>query len=188
MKHVILKATVLSFAVSAAHAADFEMGLGSGTDTNGTLSIGFTGLMSDKLRWRLGSEFWNTKFNRIATPFAAADDIAAGEGNGPYIWSGSQFNKELYATLAPEWQLGKYVVSVEGGLTFYKPIRHQDIAVGTSGENASWNPTVSPIIGFSVGYGKTSIVFQIQQHVTVGDNEGGFFPQIVSGFSIRERF
>jgi hypothetical protein len=156
---------------------------------NMAYSLGLTGLVKPGLRWRAGFASLGTpSYNRLATPVAEADDIAAGEGAGPYYWTASQQQYELYATVSPEWHFGSYVLSVEGGLSLYKPPRHQDISVGSTGENASWNPTVSPIIAASVGYGKTSLVFQIQQHVTVGDNDGGFFPQKIITISLRQRF
>jgi len=174
----------------AGFPAQFEASFGKSTNTtNMAYSLGLTGMVSDNLRWRAGFASLGTPaYNRLATPFAAADDIDAGEGAGPYYWTASQQQQELYATVAPEWKVGSFTISVEGGLTFYKPTRHQDISVGANGENSSWSPTVSPIIGASIGYGKTSLVFQIQQHVTVGDNDGGFFPQEVSTVSLRHIF
>ncbi len=188
MKTAIL---VLLLRVStSSFAADFEASIGQSSGMNNhAYSFGLTGLVRDNLRWRAGfASLGAPSYNRLATPFAAADDIAAGEGAGPYYWTASQQQYELYAMVAPEWHFGSYVLSVEGGLSFYKPTRHQDISVGSTGENASWSPTASPIIGASIEYGKTSLVFQIQQHVTVGDNDGGFFPQKVSTLSIRQRF
>jgi hypothetical protein len=181
---------VLLFGMIPAHAEDFEASIGTTSGNNGaSYSIGITGLVTDNLRWRAGYASLGTpSYNRLASPDAAADDIAAGEGAGPYYWTASQVDQELYATIAPEYHSGNWTFSVECGLTFYRPTRHQDIAYGSIGDGAKYSPTISPIIGASVDYGKTSLVFQIQQHVTVGDNEGGFFPQKVSTISIRKRF
>ncbi len=178
------------FSISSFAAVDFEASIGRSSGTNNkAYSLGLTGLVNDHLRWRAGYASLGTpSYDTLASPSAAADDIAAGEGPGPYYWTASKQDQELYATLAPEFHSGKWIFSVEGGLSFYKPIRHQDISVGATGENASWSPTIGPILGASIGYGKTSFVFSVQQMQVVGDNDNNFFKTRISTISLRQRF
>lgn len=176
--------------VPRAHAADMELSFGQTSGTNGaSYSLGMTGLVRDGLRWRVGyANLGTPSYNRAATPLAAQDDIAAGEGAGPYTWTGTKADQELYATVAPEWRFGSYVLSVEGGLGIYQPQWHQDLNAVTSGDPHTSRINFTPIVAVSVGYGKTSLVLQTQRYSTYGDNDNGLFPQTVTTILIRQRF
>ena len=175
---------------SAADPLAFEASIGRSSGmTNGAYSLGITGLVTDTLRWRAGYASLGTPaYNTLATPSDSSDDIAYGEGPGPYYWTASRVDQELFATLAPEIHRGNWIFSAEGGLSFYRPQRHQDVSIGATPENDSWSPTVGPIIGASIGYGNTSLVLLMQQIQVIGDNDNGLFKTRISTLSIRNRF
>lgn len=181
---------LLLLLASTAHAADFEASLGKSANTvNMAYSLGITGLLSDNLRWRAGyANLGKQQFERAAVPSAAADDIAAGEGPGPYTWTAAQNETELYATLAPEMHRGNWIFSIEGGLGVYKPIWNQDLMAGASVDPHSTPIALTPILGASIGYGKTSLVFSYQRIKTAGDNDSMMFRQTQEILSIRQRF
>ncbi len=174
----------------AAHAADFEASVGQTSGTNGaSYSLGLTGLVRDGLRYHVGvADFGHPSYQAYSTADGAADDIPAGEGPGPYYLHRSSFEyRELYATLAPEWYTGKWTFDLEAGAGIYRPISFSDLPVGTPTD--SYGLEVTPILGASVGYGKTSLVLTAQQMRSHTDLDYG--PQISGNqitLSVRHRF
>lgn len=173
-----------------AHAADLEISLGKSQGTaNNSISIGASEAFGQHYRWHAGvASLGAPSYDQLATPSAAADDIAAGEGPAPYYWTGSHNNLELFGTVACEFKSGGLTFGLEAGLGIYKPVRHQDISVAGSSENASWSPTITPIIGASIGIGSASLVLSVQQFKVVGDDDYGYFPTISKNVSLRISF
>ena len=176
--------------ITVARAADFEASIGKTSGTVGpSYSVGLTGIVRDNLRWRSGvSVIGAPSVTRTGTASDYADDIQAGEGSGPYTWTPGQTNKELYATIAPEIHRGNWTFSVEGGLGIYRPVWNQDLMPGASTDTHSTPLAITPIIGASVGWGKTSLVFSYQRMKTAGDNDSMRYSQTQETISVRERF
>ena len=176
--------------IGVAHAADFEASIGKSANTvNMAYSIGATGLVSPSLRWRAGFAALGTPaYNHWVSPEDAADDIQAGAGPGPYYWANSSNNKGLYATLAPEIHRGRWTFSVEGGLFAYRPSFQQDVSVGASADHPPARINFGPVLGASVGYGKTSVVLQFHNVTEYWDWESGTPSSKIFTLSLRRIF
>ena len=176
--------------ITGARGAEFEASIGQTSGNNGaSYMVGLTGMAHPGLRYHVGlAELGHPSYQAYSTTAGAADDIPAGEGNGPYYLHRSSFEyRELYATIAPEWYSGKWTFAIEAGAGIYRPISFSDLPVGTPTD--SYGLAVTPIIGASIGYGKTSLVLTAQQIRSHTDLDYG--PQISGNqitLSVRQRF
>ncbi len=175
--------------IGAAHAAEFEASIGKTVGMNNqAYSFGFTGVVHDGLRWRTGYANLGAPSYTNNSAWTTPDDILEGAGPGPFMLQSPKNDTELYFTLAPEIYRGNWTFSVEGGFGIYRPNSLEDLPPSQANPDKT-SLAFTPIIGASIGYGKTSIVVSMQHMMTRADVDSGpAFSNRQITTSIRYRF
>jgi hypothetical protein len=208
-----LTALIIWAAIDYALGAEFEMSVGKSTFqvqrdgtwyqqpfqheidlTSSAWAIGMTGKLSDSIRWRAGYAYLGTVSSnaQAVTSDAAYAKYGANAGlySPMYTWIGTGQVREVYATIAPELHRGLWTYSFEAGYAIYYPTWHERIYEGWGIYPADHKTRfeITPIIGFSIGYRKTSMVLSFQSVNAAGDEYPAVYKGVVKTLSMRQKF
>ena len=206
MKYLLALLLIVS---SYAHAAQIEVGVGESYFQRSvtsiwwqagfpakfnlqspSLSVGITGYITQSVRYHIGYTYLGHVHSDAISTYSG--NSAPSPSNPLARWVGNGDTQEVYFTAAPEYRNGTWTFSLELGAAIYKTAFDENIYHLSGGWPyiAVHNPNlrITPILGASIGYGKTSVVLTAQTVRAEGDQYPSIAAGPMSNLSVRYRF